>query len=471
MQVPRRRVPLRPVFIRSLAACAALGAIHASSLAQEVPDDGIAGVGDAADAAELIPSAASGLPPVLPGQEPGARSRAPQQATEESANADDRWSTLTGDWLGARRRLTELGIDASGSAVLEWSDLLDGGAREASAFRFLVDLNATFDLAVLAGIDGASAFIDFQTADSPVDGLDTGAFQAYSNIAIDGSITQLSQLWYEQWLFDRAVRVKLGKVDANAEFAYLGAAGGFINASAGFSPAIIAFPTYPNPATSVNAFLYPDESIYLGAALYDGAATVDGVSTGSRGPATFFSDDASDDWFAIAEFGLTLDEAGPFAHARVGLGAWWHSGEFTRFDGGSEDGTSGLYAVAEGRVWNPEGVDPSDGEDRRGLWVFAQFGSADGDVSSVERQFGLGASLEGTFGGRDDDSCGVYLTRVDFTGAPAAALGSDEWAIELYYDCAIAPCVHIKPDIQWIRNAGGGEDDALVASLRVTLTF
>ena len=267
------------------------------------------------------------------------------------------------------------------------------------------------------------------------------------------------------------MRIKLGKVDANSEFAYLGAAGGFINASAGFSPAIVALPTYPNPSTSVHAFIYPDESVYLGAALYDGAATVDGVPTGSRGPATFLGDDVSDDWFAIAELGITPDAAGPFTLVRAALGAWWHSGQFVRFDGGSGDGTSGLYAVAEGRVWNPEGVDPADGDDRRGLWVFAQFGCADGEVSAVERQLGLGASLAGTFGDRDDDSCGVYLTRVGFTDAPAAALGSDEWAIELFYDFALAPCVSLKPDIQWIRNAGGGNDDALVASLRVTVSF
>ena len=35
---------------------------------QSFDDPALAGVGDAADAAELIPAAASGLPPVLPGQ-------------------------------------------------------------------------------------------------------------------------------------------------------------------------------------------------------------------------------------------------------------------------------------------------------------------------------------------------------------------------------------------------------------------
>jgi len=423
-------------------------------------DERLAGVSDAADAAELVPAAAAGLPPVLPGQEPGARDRT---APAESA-ASGSWSNLTGDWAGLRTRLRELGVDLNGSLVTEWSDLLDGGVSEHSAFRFLLDVNATFDLAILAGLEGGSVFADFQTADAPVDGLDTGAFQAYSNIAIDGSITQLSQLWYEQWMFERALRLKLGKVDANAEFAYLGSAGGFINASAGFSPAIFALPTYPNPSTSVNLFVYPDDSIYVGAGLYDGAATVDGVPTGSRGPATFLSDDASDDWFVIAEAGITADSAGPFTRARVSVGAWWHSGQFARFDGGTEDGTAGLYAVAEGRVWHPEGVDLADEDDARGLWLFAQLGSADGSVSTVERQYGFGASLDGTFAGRDDDACGVYLTCVDFTGDPAAGLGSDEWAVEFFYDISVAPCVHVKPDIQWI-------DDAVVGSVRVVFTF
>ena len=280
------------------------------------------------------------------------------------------------------------------------------------------------------------------------------------------------QLWYEQWLFDEAVRVKVGKVDANAEFAYISPAAGFINASAGFSPAIFALPTYPNPATSVNLFVYPCDDFYAGAGLYDGATAVDGVPTGSRGPAGFFSDDDSDDWFAIAEAGVLFDAAGPVNSVRLAVGGWWHSGEFTRFDGGIEDGTAGFYALAEGRFWTPEGVDRADDDDARGLWGFLQYGAANDEVSSVAQQFGGGVSLTGTLPGRDADSAGVYLSLVDFSGDPSAGFTDDEFSIEFFYDIEVTPWLHVKPDIQWFQNPGGGAtEDALVGTLRCIITF
>jgi hypothetical protein len=63
----------------------------------------------------------------------------------------------------------------------------------------LLDLNLTVELEKLVGLKGGTVFADFQNADTGVGALVHGGFQPYSNIAIDGSITQLSQLWYEQW--------------------------------------------------------------------------------------------------------------------------------------------------------------------------------------------------------------------------------------------------------------------------------
>jgi porin len=462
----------------ALSACCA--ARQAAAAPQSFDDPALAGVGDAADAAELIPAAASGLPPVLSGQEPGARERPGAEPAAGTAPREwfggapwTEWSRATGDWSGARTRLADAGVDFNGSLIAEWSDVFSGGDAERSAFRFLLDLNATLDLGALAGLEGASVYIDFQTADTTMGGVFHGGFQAYSNIAIDGSITQLSQLWYEQWLLGDTLRVKAGKVDANTEFAYIGAAGSFINASAGFTPAIFALPTYPNPATSVNLFAYPTEGLYIGAGLYDGAAAVDGVPTGSRGPATFFSDDASDDWFVIGEAGLTADDVGGgLDRGRVALGAWWHSGEFARYDGGTDDGTSGIYALAEARVWRPDGIEAGSDESDLGVWAFLQYGWANEDVSAVSQQFGAGAVVRGMIGGREDDAVGIYASLVEFSGDPAAGFTDDEFSIELFYEHALTPSVTIKPDIQWFSHPGGGAtDDALVGTLRCVIAF
>jgi porin len=482
MQVP---VASHRPYSRTLVALAVVLSLPETQRAAEAhpqsfDDPALAGVGDAADAAELIPAAASGLPPVLPGQEPGARTRPAAEPSPSDAPREwfgfapwAEWSRTTGDWAGTRTALTDAGIDFNGSLVSEWSDVLSAGEAERSAFRFLFDLNATLDLGTIAGLEGGSVFIDFQTGDTTMGGVFHGGFQAYSNIAIDGSITQLSQLWYEQWLLGERVRIKAGKVDANTEFAYIGAAGAFINASAGFTPAIFALPTYPNPSTAVNLFVYPTDGVYIGAGLYDGATAVDGVPTGSRGPASFFSDDASDDWFVIGEIGLTADDVGGgLDRGRVALGAWWHSGEFGRYDGGTDDGTGGVYAMAEARVWRDASMAAGSDDSDAGAWAFLQYGWADEQVSAVSQQFGAGAVLRGTFAGRDDDAVGVYASLVAFSSDPAAGFTDDEFSIELFYEYALTPSVTIKPDIQWVSHPGGGAtDDALVGTLRCVISF
>jgi porin len=474
-----RRVPMQIPVSQSFeraAVCAAVGAIASAGLAGAAPfprqdaGAGIASATDSADVAELIPAAASGLPPVLPGQEPGARTR-PGVSPESEGTADHHeWERATGDWGGVRTRLEQLGIVIDGSLVTEWSRASDGGTDSGGIFRHLLDINATLDLSRLIGFEGADVFIDFQTGGAWGAPDAWVGFQPYSNIAIDGSITQLSQLWYEQWLAGDSVRVKIGKVDANSEFAYIDAAGGFINASAGFTPAIFALPTYPNPSMSVNLFVYPTEDSYIGAGVYDGATAVDGVDTGALGPAGFFSSGGSNDWFVIGEAGVTFDRIGALDRARIAIGGWWHSGEFTTDAGTAQDGASGAYALAEARAWRPDGADADD-DDTRGLWVFVQFGSADDGVNPVRRQFGAGASLEGTLPARDADALGLYMSFVDLDSDSSGGSASDECAIELFYDIEITPCVHLKPDIQWFLDAGGSGGDSFAGTLRCTIAF
>ena len=423
------------------------------------------------------------FPPILPGRDPAGRLRgAEQPVVEETVEKSERewfgkapwwtWERATGDWAGGRTALERSGIDFNGASVTEWART-SGGIDDRWAFRYLLDLNVGFDLGTLVGLDGGTVFAAFQNANETVGQPWSGAYQVTSNIAIDGSITQLSEVWYEQLLFDDSFRVKLGKVDANSEFAYITSAGEFINASAGFTPTIFAMPTYPDPAFSANLFWTPTESVYAGVGIYDGALAADGVSTGGLGPGTAFSSDTSDDVFLIAEGGFRLAEAGPLTGAMLGIGGWWHSGEFETFSGGSRTGAGGVYAVGEARLWTPDDTDLADPEDLGGLWAFGQFGWAPDDVSEVGTQLGGGVALHGTFAGRPDDSAGLYITWADFSDDVNAGFEGDETVVEAYYDFAITPWCHVKPDLQYVSTPAGDPTlgDAWVGTLRVTIVF
>lgn len=220
---------------------------------------------------------------------------APWSQEEEGAGFLEQ-ETLTGSWGGLRTRLEERGITLEGTLITHTSRALEGGLEERDVTRYLFDLALTFDLAVLAGLEGATLGFDLYKTDGHNGGDDVGALQGISNIdSIDRS--QIAEVWYEQLLLGESLRLKLGKVDVNSEFAYADFGGEFTNPSAGISPTIGGAPTYPDPATSVNLFYAHASGWSLGLGVYDGA-TLTGDFTGPRGPSTFFGEPS--DLFLIA---------------------------------------------------------------------------------------------------------------------------------------------------------------------------
>jgi carbohydrate-selective porin OprB len=151
---------------------------------------------------------------------------------------------------------------------------------------------------------------------------DAGDWQWSNNI--DGpTFAQIAELWWEQKLLDGFLRLKLGKVEANSEFAYTDNGADFLNSSFGFSPTIFVLPSSPDPATAAIVFLYPTPDLSFGFAVFDGA-THAGIPTGDRGPRTFFGEPS--DLFFIGEAALRWGaDALP---GRVSLGGWGHTGEF-----------------------------------------------------------------------------------------------------------------------------------------------
>lgn len=404
---------------------------------------------------------------------------------------------LTGDWWGVRSRLEQAGLTIGGEYIAEYTSVLDGGRNNRGSFRNQLTLDAELDLESAFGVAGGTAFVQYLSVNANTGGsVDAGDIQFFSNIEYDRSLDIIYELWYEQSLFDDRLRLKVGKVEANNEFNYVDAAVEFANSSAGFSPTIFAFPSLPDPATSINVFgtVVDDEgfNLTLGYGLYDGAAAVDGVRTGTRGPSTFFSDDRSDDYFHIwqADFSweAILSEGSLLKDGRVSLGGWYHDGEFDRFDGGTEDGTAGLFVTGEIRWFDPDRVMTEAGSSEapahsasqaggdapdRGVYLFAQYGWADDDVSEVAQHFAGGVVWRGPYASRPDDSCGIYASLADLSGSPAAGFDNDEFVVDVYYRLQLTPAVYMQPEFQYIVNPSGDAaiDDAVVVGVRIGVAF
>lgn len=377
------------------------------------------------------------------------------------------WTHATGDWALLRTRLEDVGIEFGGGYTADLAAPWSGNTRRRSSISTLFDLNVAIDLEALAGLPKTLAYVDAYQIEGRDPTSDVGDFQGLSNIQADDG-AEIAEVWVETWLGE-SVRLKVGKVDFNSEFAFHEIGGEFVASTAAIVPTIVAYPTYPNPATSINVFVTPAEHWHVGAAIYDGAGA-DGIATGRRGPKGFFDDEDSDAYFLAAEIGYTWTGGQGWGAGRCVLGAFHHTATFTTFGGATENGTSGLWGSLEQRVWREH---PGDAEDDQGLGTFFSFGFADDAVAVCGQAFAFGFEWRGAVPTRDHDVLGLCVCHADLSDDPGAGTPGDETAIELLYKVALTPAVSLKPEVQYILDAGGlaGADDVLVGLLRLEVLF
>ena len=341
------------------------------------------------------------------------------------------------------RELRGHGISAQGALIYDWS--VEVHPDESTGFgRYSFDLSVPVDGSKVWHLDGSSAVVRLRhhVNNFGDDGL--GETQLYSNI--DGtSRTNLYEAWFEQRLVGDKLRLKAGKIDANTEFATVQTASDFLNSSMGFSPTIIAFPTYPEPKLGFNAFLRPTKNNSVGLGLFQ---------TATAGT------------LAVFEPGRSWSLGESERPGRASVGFWRFGGNPDRFDGTRSSGTLGLYSVVEQALWRQ-----SQGE--HALSGFLQIGVADGHVSPVEKHVGGGAILQGTFHRRPKDSVGVATTWVRFSSDPAAGFELPaELIFETYYKLSITKHFAFVQDFQYVHHAGGIENsDCPVFTPRLVLSF
>ncbi|QQE13704.1 carbohydrate porin [Planctomycetota bacterium] len=374
------------------------------------------------------------------------------------ADQFQQWYQNEQDYLASK------GIEAAASLTVDYSKNLMGGiSTRRDALRSLFDLSITFDLETIAQIKNATFFIDAYSINGD-DGSEvlTGDAQAFSNIDYSDNRTQIAEAWFEQTIGNFAY--KLGKIDVNGDFAFVESAGEFINSSAGFSPTIIGFPTYPETAFGLTLKLLPsEESPYFASlGIYDGS-NLRGIRTGLRGPSSFIDNDS--DLFLITEAGIQWTVQDQLA-GRFAIGVWRYTGDIEYLSKiGHDNNTTGYYGLIEQQLYNENDTE------NQGLNGFIQFGVADKNVAEIDRHVGAGLVYTGLLPNRDDDSIGLMGSYIRLSN-PAGVLEDTEFAAELFYKAQLTQNFSIKPDIQWIANPGGIDgNDALVSTLRAEISF
>jgi porin len=375
---------------------------------------------------------------------------------------------ITGDWFGLRTKLADAGFTVGGAVDFDYSRNFQGGVSTSkSASREITNLNFTLTSDQALGWQGGTFFFNFQNHEGE-NGTSrlSGDAQSFDNQ--DGpNAVQLSQAWFQQTFEDDKWRIKIGRVDANSEFDYVSNGTQFLNSSFGYSPAVFAFPTYPDPAISANIFWTPCDYFYLGAGVYDSNRSERSLIFAGH-PQDLKP--SSGGVFSIVEAGSKWNLATVDLPGRLGIGGYYHNGQFPRFDGNVQDGAAGMYAVLDQTIWRPSTC--KDGCNA-GIGVFAGYAFANSNVSLIDQQAGAGMAWTGPLqiSSREADILGVAATYAHLSSH--ASLPDDyELTVEAFYKIQLTSWFDIQPDLQYIIHPGGnGTPDALVGTIRAEIDF
>ncbi|HTW94597.1 MAG TPA: carbohydrate porin [Tepidisphaeraceae bacterium] len=384
----------------------------------------------------------------------------PADATANSAFDAD----LTGDWGGGRQQLQNAGVSVGGTFLSEGFHNFQGGIDSSHTVgSTTLDLNVTVDMQKLLNWNGGEFYVDLEdhAFRNPTTAL-VGDLQGFDE-QNSAPYLQVFELWYQQQFFDGKLRIKVGKVDANSEFSVIDNGLSFVNGSAQNSPTNFLMPTMPDPMPSVNLFFTPNDFYCAGFGAYyanrsdrfgdlvDDAAQVQESEFG-----TYFT----------GEMGWKWTDAPMLGTGNFKVGAWGHTGTFRRFDGTEQSGTYGYYAIWDQTFWQPAG-EPMGG---RGVRGFIDFGVTQDDIYAIDRHIGAGITWTGPIESRPADIIG-FGPEYAHISQEAGLRYPYELAVEGFYQWQVTPWAFVQPDLQYIVHPGGEHPNALVATVRVQVSF
>ena len=363
------------------------------------------------------------------------------------------------------KKLKNNGIDFGISESLEGYYNFTGGKRIGSAAASTFDVNVSLDLNELLHIPGAKFYADLEahSFQNPTKLL-VGDFQVFDKNTADPFL-QMFEFWYQQEFFHNTLRLKVGKVDANAEFSLIDNGLDFMTSSAHVTPTLFVFPTFPDPKPSVNLFFTPGKLFYASVAAY-AANRSDHFLDFSGKPASVQPSLYGTLW--IGETGLTWNHlSGNAADGNLRMGIWNHTGKFNRIEDNSlVNGVGGMYVVINQTLWKPA----SEKETNRGLRMFLEYAHSNKEVATVYQHFGGGLLWTGITSKRPNDEMGICSQYGQISPQPGL-LWKHEQAVESFYKFFVASWINLQPDVQYIVHPGGFYKNALVGTLELNVKF
>ncbi|WP_426140856.1 carbohydrate porin [Pseudomonas sp. DWP3-1-2] len=417
-------------------------------------------------------------------------------------DADSPW--MLGDWNGKRSELSQQGYDFKLDYTSETGSNLHGGYNHDKTVRYSDQwtLGAHLDLQKILGWHDAEFQLTLNNRNGDNISNDrigdprVGTISSSQEVWGRGSVTRLTQMWYQQKFFDQALSVKLGRFNEGEDFntfpcdfqnlALCGSQVGDWDGGIWYNWPIsqwamrVKYQINPELFAQIGVFeqnpsnLENDNAFKLSGSGTQGALipvelvwspTVDGLPGEYRAGYYYSTADSQD--------------------------------VYKNSNGQSAAATGSAYRGASSKhgMWLNlrQQVTSADGNPSRGLSLFVNGTVHDKKTNKVDNYVSVGGFYKGPFDARPQDDIGLAIARIhvnpayrknadaqnraaavyDYSDPAFMPLQDTEYNAELYYGVHLANWLTVRPNLQYIRHPGGvnNVDDALVAGLKIQSSF
>ena len=379
-------------------------------------------------------------------------------------------STLTGDWGGVRTTLAKHGVDMDLRHTSTFQGLLEGEGDKNFEYGGKLDAFINLDSAKLGLWEGGGfrSHIEYRHGDAP-SGLGGAIFAVNAMLYWPGDEAYkwaATSLYVTQKLGDSG-NIAFGKfnpVDLLAADPFYGGWGidRFMNL-------ILAAP--PSGLIPV---------VFMGAV---GSMKTEAVNWTLM---VFDPEDRTFDYLPRDLFrsGVNISLSGAHNTTLAGrrtvyaVTAIYSTAEGTDYSGlqpgiGSTSTKKGSYNVSFEFKHN---LQESTNQPNASWGFYLKAAIADGNPNYVQSSLIAGIGGRPLFFGRPEDSFGIGAFRYNVSNELQSAVNPyitfhDEAALEAYYSYAVTPWLSLTADIQYIKPATSGDQNALVTALRTSIRF
>ena len=363
--------------------------------------------------------------------------------------------SLTQSFWDIGRSLEDGSIDVELGVTGIYQQNVHGGIsthRRAGRNSGSYDLDLSADLEKLLGIENAHLFVHtkgFWSKSAGIDGPSVGSFFGVNGDAFPRDSAVITELWYEQSMFDGKFLFMVGKIDLTGGFersdhpiAFDSSVFANDETSQYLNSALVNNPTIPFPvyALGVAGYYSPIEGCYLSAGMVD--AQNDLRETGFR--TTFHGEDY---FFYILETGVTpqLDSLNGSLQGAYRIGFWNDPQPKANSDAAKTYRDDIGFYLSCDQMLAKENPDLNDSQ---GLGAFIRYGYADSKKNDISNFWSVGFQYQGLMESRDDDIIGAGYAHGIFSNSASTTYPEDyENAFELYYSAQLTPWLNISPSI------------------------